>query len=220
MDNNTKNKNPVYWLVLLLAAIVFIGSFTSYISDKWMRHSELTCVISSVDGNRYCVRKTRANNKTTQQAADRIAVVTQKCLLLVNKLAEKHPEDIRAQRLKQRFDPTVMSEILPTDTHTAVTSNKGERVEFCLNRNAGVKHTEDTMIDDETLYFVALHELSHIAYTGEGHEVNYWNTFAWLLHEAEALNLYTPRDYSKTPRSYCGDRIAENPYYNNNHVTV
>ena len=80
--------------------------------------------------------------------------------------AHFHPEDERVQRLVQKFNPTKISETLPTSEFTAYSENKGEKLAFCLN-----KEKEGTqLIDLNTLTFVAIHELAHIMTESEGHK--------------------------------------------------
>ena len=61
----------------------------------------LKCIISDVDGEKYCVRE-RA--KLTL-AADLLANVTQKCKKLVLYCGKKHPDNEDVQRLMQKFNP-------------------------------------------------------------------------------------------------------------------
>lgn len=167
---------------------------------------DLKCVVSTVDGNKYCVR----DRKQVQQAADLLASVTEKCKKLVEYVGKTHPEDERAQRLVAGFNPKKIMETLPTSTYTAYSENKGEKLAFCLNVN---KKNNDNMIDEHTLCFVAIHELSHIATKSIGHKSEFWENFKWLLGEAKTAGLYEPADYKKAPREYCGMKIRDNPYY-------
>ena len=69
------------------------------------------------------------------------------------------------------------------------------------------------LIDLNTLTYVAIHELSHIASKSVGHNDEFWDNFKFLLIEAEKINIYTPVDYKKKPVKYCGSTIHDNPYY-------
>jgi hypothetical protein len=142
-------------------------------------------------------------------AADLLAEVTDRCRLLVIKLKEKHPNDERVIRLHKNFNPKKISETLPTSELTAYSENKGEKIAFCLNT------TKDgnKLIDKETLFFVACHELSHISTKSIGHKQEFWNNFKFILQEAKNFNLYIPVDYKKNPQTYCGMEIKDNPYY-------
>jgi hypothetical protein len=168
---------------------------------------QLKCVVSTVDGNQYCVRE-RAQ---LQEAADLLAKVTTKCKSLVTYMSEKHPDDDRTQRLVSNFNPKKIMETLPTSSYTAYSENKGEKIAFCLSPKK--KNGEDRLIDEHTLTFVAIHELSHVATKSVGHKTEFWENFKFLLENAKEANIHQPRDYSKEPKEYCSMDIRDNPYY-------
>lgn len=168
---------------------------------------QLKCVVSTVDGNEYCVRE-RAQ---LQDAADLLAKVTTKCKALVTYMNQKHPDDDRTQRLVSNFNPKKIMETLPTSSYTAYSENKGEKIAFCLSPKK--KNGEDRLIDEHTLTFVAIHELSHVATKSIGHKTEFWENFKFLLENAKEANIHQPRDYSKDPKEYCSMDIRDNPYY-------
>jgi hypothetical protein len=167
----------------------------------------LKCIISGKDGNKYCVR----DRDTTKlnEAADLLATVTKNCKDLVKYMGEKYPKDERVQRLVAGFNPTKISETLPTSELTAYSENKGEKIAFCLNKT---KHSSN-FIDINTLTFVAIHELSHITTVSVGHKQEFWQNFKFLLENAKAAGIYDPVDYKKSPENYCGMTINDSPYY-------
>jgi predicted metal-dependent hydrolase len=99
---------------------------------------------------------------------------------------------------------------LPTSEYTAYSENKGKKLAFCLNKE---KHNNNHLIDENTLMFVALHELSHIATESIGHNKEFWDNFKFLLKEAQDAGLYNMVDYSKENTEYCGMTITDNPYF-------
>jgi hypothetical protein len=187
---------------------VIIG-FVLLICLKVYSESELynlKCIISDVDGNRYCVR----DRVDTKEAADLLAKVTQKMKDLVKYMNEKHSDDPRVKRLVANFNPKKISETLPTSELTAYSENKGEKIAFCLNKT---KNSPNMLIDLNTLTFVAIHELSHITTTTIGHKQDFWQNFKYLIENAKDAGIYKPVDYKKNPESYCGMTITDNPYY-------
>jgi hypothetical protein len=165
----------------------------------------LKCIISDVDGERYCVRE----RSKMSQAADLLATVTTKCKELVAYCGKKFPDNEDVQRLVQKFNPTKISETLPTSEYTAYSENKGEKLAFCLNK----EKNGTQLIDINTLTFVAIHELSHIMTISEGHKQEFWQNFKFLLEQAKEANIYNPVDYKNNPEPYCGMEITDNPYY-------
>lgn len=167
---------------------------------------DLKCVVSTVDGNKYCVRERNQVDK----AADLLARVTGKMQDLVEYVKEKHPNNESVKRLVSGFNPQKIMETLPTSEFTAYSENKGEKLAFCLNKKKG---DNENMIDEHTLTFVAIHELSHIANKTIGHKSDFWENFKFLLENAKDAGIHEPADYKKTPKEYCGMRIRDNPYY-------
>lgn len=167
---------------------------------------ELKCIVSTVDGNKYCVR----DREKLQESADLLAKVTEKCRKLVKYLEEKHPDKQNVQRLVQGFNPKKIMETLPTSGYTAYSENKGEKVAFCLNKQ---KENNEVLIDEHTLTFVAIHELSHIATESIGHKSEFWENFKFLLENAKDAGIHNPKDYKASPTPFCGMTIHDNPYY-------
>lgn len=165
----------------------------------------LKCVISTVDGNKYCVR----DRQKVTEAADLLATVTNKCKELVKYVGEKYPEDPDVKRLVDGFNPKQISETLPTSELTAYSENKGEKIAFCLNKTKN----STTLIDLNTLTFVSIHELSHVMTKSVGHKQDFWQNFKFLLENAKEANIYQPVDYKKKPENYCGMTITDSPYY-------
>ena len=165
----------------------------------------LKCIISDVDGERYCVRE---REKLTM-AADLLAKVTQKCKELVLYCSKKHSDNEDIQRLVQKFNPTKITETLPTSEYTAYSENKGEKIAFCLEKQKG----KSKLIDLNTLTFVAIHEMAHVMSKSEGHNQEFWTNFKFLLENAKDAKIYNPVDYKNKPREYCGMKITDNPLY-------
>jgi hypothetical protein len=191
----------------ILGYLVIAGIFIACGYMYYKREGfELKCIVSTVDGNKYCVRE----REKLQEAADLLATVTEKCKNLVKYLDKKFPDKDNVRRLVNGFNPKKIMETLPTSGYTAYSENKGEKVAFCLNRTKG---GEDNLIDEHTLTFVAIHELSHIATESIGHKSEFWDNFKFLLENAKEAGLHDPKDYKKSPQNYCGMTIHDNPYY-------
>ena len=194
-----RNENIVFY--------IFVG-FILLISLKMYFESDaynLKCIIATADGNRYCVREREKIN----EAANLLANITNKCKQLVKYMNDTHPNDTRVKKLVAGFNPKTISETLPTSKLTAYSENKGEKIAFCLNTTK----EGDTLIDPNTLMFVAIHELSHIMTTSIGHKQEFWQNFKFLLENSKESNIYIPVDYKKKSTEYCGLTINDNPYY-------
>ena len=191
-------------LGFLLTGIVIIGCLYIYFDNYGA--FDLKCIVSTVDGNEYCVRE---RNKL-QEAADLLAKITEKCKQLVDYVYGKFPDQENVQRLHTNFNPKKVMETLPTSKFTAYSENKGEKIAFCLNKE---KQENEILIDESTLTFVAIHELSHVMTKSIGHKSEFWQNFKFLLEQAKEANIHNPIDYKAAPREYCGMKIHDNPYY-------
>ena len=191
--------NILGYALITLMLIVMLRIYKD--SDTWT----LKCIISNKDGNKYCVRERLKLNL----AADRLADVNIKMGKLVKVVAKKYPDKENIKRLVKGYNPKKIYETLPTSEYTAYSENKGEKLAFCLD----TEKQGGKLIDPNTLIFVALHELSHIATESIGHTPEFWNNFKFLLQEAENINIYSPVDYKNKPQRYCGMTITDNPYY-------
>jgi predicted metal-dependent hydrolase len=165
-------------------------------------------VKSSVDGNTYLVR----DMPDKQEAADLLARVRQRMQKLYNYLIATYPEKLQVKQLRQNFkpDPSRISESTPDAEHTSYSVNKGESVHLCLRQRQG---NNESLVKENVMTFVALHEMSHMITPTVGHGPDFWNNFGWLLKIAEDQGIYTYEDFSAHPVSYCGVKITDSPKY-------
>jgi hypothetical protein len=196
------NKVEIF-IYFVISGILFVGIYM-YLANR--DTLDLKCVISNVDGNKYCVR----DRKEINIAADLLAKTTEKCKNLVEYVFKKYPDKDNVLRLHDGFNPKQIMETLPTSEYTAYSENKGEKLAFCLNEK---KTDNNNLIDENTLMFVAIHELSHVATKSIGHKSEFWENFKFLLSEAKEAGIHNPVDYKKNPKEYCSMKISDNPYY-------
>lgn len=191
--------NIVIFLLLCVAIYVAYNYFTGSF--------QLKCVVSRVDGDVYCVRETAK----LQQSADLLAKVTEKCRQLVAYVQKKYKgkDNDFVEQLVSNFNPKKIMEALPTSEYTSYSENKGEKIAFCLNTEKG----GDTLIDEHTLTFVAIHELTHVGTKSFGHKSDFWQNFKFMLGEAKEAGIHEPRDYKKKPQKYCSMTIRDNPAF-------
>lgn len=189
-------------------AVVMVGLllFVAYKIYKESDIFQLKCVVSTVDGDKYCVRE-RSN---IQEASDLLAKTAIKMDKLVDYLKNTSPDDKRVKKLIKNFNSSKIVETLPTSEFTAYSENKGRKIAFCLNKK---KENNNNLIDENTLMFVAIHEMGHITTESIGHDKTFWDNFKFLLEEAVKAKLYIPIDYKKDKTEYCGMTISDNPYF-------
>jgi hypothetical protein len=170
-------------------------------------NTDMAHVKSTVDGHSYIVR----NLPDKQEAADRLARTRAKLLRLMTSLKQSYGDKPFVKTLLTNFDadPSRFSESSPDASYTSYTSNKGEKVFMCLRQRNGT----DDLVDENVITFVALHELAHCGTHEVGHTPLFWNNFAWVLKQAEELQIYQHTDFSAHPVEYCGIQITDQPTY-------
>jgi hypothetical protein len=150
--------------------------------------------------------------KDKQQAADLLAKVRARMKKLYVHLQSKFPDKPQVKRLLQRFEvnPDRILESTPDAEHTSYSVNKGEKVHLCLRQRQG---GDESLVNENVMVFVSLHEMAHMITDSIGHEPEFWNNFGWLLKEAEAIGAYQYQDFKAHPVRYCGTNITDQPRY-------
>ena len=168
----------------------------------------LVDVKSTIDGKIYRVRDMRDK----QEAADLLAKVRARMRLLYGHLETTFPDKPQVKRLLQRFEanPERLLESTPDAEHTSYSVNKGEKVHLCLRQRQGA---DESLVNENIMVFVSLHEMAHMITDSIGHEPEFWNNFGWLLREAEKINVYQYQDFKAHPVRYCGTNITDSPRY-------
>ena len=122
---------------------------------------------------------------------------------LARHLRAEAPGDARMARLARALEhnPPQLREVDPRASHVAYSEDKGRVIAVCF------RHA----LPYNDQYFVMLHELAHVANASWGHGEEFWDGFAALLGHAVRAGLYTRVDYARSPVSYCGERIDDQP---------
>ena len=191
-------------LIMSIAGAAY-GAF-NYKKSKY----EMALIKSEVDNNNYLVR----NMKDKLEAADRLARIRSKLLILMKHLQQDYEERPFVKQIVRNFDanPERFAESTPDAAYTSYSVNKGEKIFMCLRQ----RDENEDLVDENVLIFVALHEMSHIGTASIGHTKEFWNHFAWLLERAEAIKIYTYQNFAAHPVEYCGVHITDSPKYKDN----
>jgi hypothetical protein len=180
---------------ILILIIIFI-----YLLYQYHYYSNIETIVSKIDNRNYDVQI----KHDATEAADLIAKVREKLILLVNHMFKTFPSNPKVMRLKKNFNPDVLKEGIDNPSYTSYTVNKGEEIILCLR-------TDGKLVDINVLTFVCIHELSHIGNETVGHDDAFWEFFKELLIEAINIGIYIKYDYKKSPVKYCGMMITDSP---------
>jgi hypothetical protein len=169
----------------------------------------LVSIKSKVDNKEYLVR----DMPDKQEAADLMASIRIKMSNLKVHLESKYPDKPQVKQLIINFEanPNRFYESTPESDLTSYSVNKGESVHLCLRQR---EDTNESLVDENVIMFVSLHEMSHMITKTIGHGQDFWNNFAWILKEAETIGIYKSYDFKAQPVKYCGMSITDQPTYN------
>jgi predicted metal-dependent hydrolase len=187
------------FIIFIICFVLIISAFIYYEGEN----NEVEYIKSNIDNNLYLVRKMEDN----QDAANILATIRQKLTKLSNTCLTKYPKNESVIRLNEKFNPNNISETGKNSKYTSYSVNKGEKIVLCLRSKDG----KDTLIDENTLTFVSIHELAHIMTLSVGHSDEFWKNFKFLLEEAINLKLYTKENYETNPKKYCGITVTDTP---------
>jgi len=183
-------------LTILLVAMIVIFIYINFIRKS----INLDLVLSNINNQKYYVRKL----PDKQEAADKLATLSNNLLRLIDHTKNKNREGV--QQLSTNFNTDIITENIPGSMYTAYSVNKGDELSICIRD----KDTEK-FISDNTVNFVAIHELAHIMTNENGHTPKFWDNMKYLLEQANEIGIYDPIDYSQNPIMYCGQEINSTP---------
>lgn len=221
-------------VIVLVLVVAFVVGRRLVLGPDRFTIEQTREVVSRVDGMRYRVHE---GHTGPQRAADTLADLNGRVIDLMRFLrgrylrgadGELRPERREAvRRLLARYNPDNLAENSPKDPSgdTSYTLDKGAVVAICLReRERDPAARGDPRVNDihdlDTLTFVTLHEMTHIAIEDVDHPPRFWSAFRFILEEAEDAGVYTSPRYAQAPRQYCGVKIDYNPRYDPSNPTL
>jgi hypothetical protein len=176
-----------------------------------LTNPEMTFIKSDIDKRYYMVR----NLKDKQTASNILAYNREKILKLIkylndNKNTKYKDYRIYIDRLVDRVIDVNIVENNGVGRETSYSVNKGDELVLCLRSRTEI----NKLHDNNLLFYVILHELSHIAspvYEDEynNHGPIFKKIFNFLTRVAIELNLYKKIDFNVNSKEYCGIYITD-----------
>ena len=172
----------------------------------------LSYLKSTVNNKEYGIQDSFGN---TQIAADMLARLHDKIHEYAAALKKAYPNDERVARMWKRLNGIVIEEAPDETDSSTYTINKGESMAICLRpKDGNGKINGKDFHDENTMWFVMAHELSHVMSISEGHGSEFVENFRFILRTSHELGFYqNPVDYRISPITYCGVKVTNNPYY-------
>lgn len=171
-------------------------------------------VESTIDGKQYYVH---GGHEDMQNASNMFAELNKTTTDVIEYIHNKYKNSENPRRkevanlLIKRYDESHLRESSPLNSKrdTSFTINKGDIIAVCIRSG----QINNQIHDKNTVLFVVLHEITHIAITAYDHPDEFWEVFKFILLEAEEAKLYISPNYALDPREYCGIKINYNPRY-------
>ena len=187
-------------IILIIIIIISISIF------YWYYFKSMTFLQSPIDNNYYMIRD--LSDKTT--AVIMLSTIRLNILKLNNYLVKNKNDKYKEyktyiEQLDDRIKGVTIAESRESSASTSYSVNKGEELVFCLRS----KKEWNKFHNFNTIMYVALHEISHIACPEYGHGPLFKKIFAFITQVAIEINIYTQTDFNKTPEEYCGIYITE-----------
>lgn len=182
-------------LIILILGIIFV-----FILYQYHYYSKIENIVSSIDNRNYEVQI----KDDAQEAANLIAQIREKLIIITDHLIKSYPDDERSNRLRKNFKPDNIKEGIDNPNYTSYSVNKGEQIVLCLR-------SHNKLMDLNTMLFVVLHELAHICTLSIGHTTEFWDNFKWILEEAINIGIYKKQDFKLKNVDYCGMKITDSP---------
>lgn len=193
--------------LLFLIFIIFIIIIVFF----KVTNSNMTFIKSDIDNNFYMVR----NLEDKQTASNVIAYNRNKIIKFINHLNENKNTKYKdysdyINRLVDKITDLNIVENNGEGNFTSYSVNKGEELILCLRS----KIEKNIIHDNNLIFYVILHELSHIAspvyedeYNNHGPVFN--KIFSFLINTAIENNFYNKIDFSSKSIEYCGIYIND-----------
>jgi hypothetical protein len=186
-----------YTVIAIICIIVFYSYWQPFLNGNF------EYVKSSVDGNTYQVQKT----EDMEESADLLAKIVERLNLLVKHLEKAYPGDERTHMISMNYDPKSIVEGNDDPKYTSYSINKGEKIVLCLR----TRDKNNDLMDLNTMMFVVLHEIAHVATKSIGHTDEFWENFKWILEESINIGIYVKQDFERKHKLYCGIYITDSP---------
>jgi predicted metal-dependent hydrolase len=160
---------------------------------------------SNFDGRYYLVNKI---NNYKYKSSLLLSIIRHKMIQLTESIKITKNNEIYIKNIKHKIYNTIFTEnknIFPKSNITSYSLNKGDQIILCL-----YNYKTNKFYDLNTLIYVSIHELAHVANPTIGHDDSFYYILNILLNQAIYLKIYTFYNYEKLPTKYCGIVINSN----------
>jgi predicted metal-dependent hydrolase len=192
-----------FFFILICASVFYV-----YLENK---ASDVTYI--SLNKVEYLVRNLPDKEEAAlllSKIRDRLSRIVDNVCTDIDAKDNSKEHNSSLKRLKKNFKPNNITESSPGNKYTSYSINKGDKIVFCLRSKDG----ENTLVDINTMMFVAIHELAHLMTKSIGHTTEFWDNMRFLLKSGIKIKVYEKQDFNSIPVDYCGTKITDTPLNN------
>lgn len=203
-------------LIIFFACLITLFVLLICLGCGYVKWKDKTCVVeSSITGEFFTVQNNKNEpewvRKEVARRLSKLAMDMDKLIDHMNK--NSLPNKIVANRLYERWhrirsNPNGLRETGVGETSAAYTVNKGDQMRICVRD----ERSDNLFEDENTMYFVMIHELAHLMSKSYGHGNEFRKNFAYIAKLAVELGIYDYQDFQKNPMTYCGTDINNSAY--------
>lgn len=203
-------------LIVFIACLLTLFILIVCLSCGYVKWKDKTCEVKCPDSFETFVVQNNKNEPewVRKEVARRLGKLARDIDRLIDYMKKNNlPNELVAERLymrwkKIRSNPHGLRETGFGESSAAYTVNKGDQMRICVRDEKSDKLFED----ENTMYFVMLHELAHLMSKSYGHNLEFKNNFSYITKLAVDLHIYDYQDFQSNPTSYCGTDITNSAY--------
>ena len=194
-------------MILLPVYVIIVTVTLAYLIEQWRSGdifvdyvymspvSDVSDVSGTSSSRVYKIKKYPLSQQIT--ATNKLHQLYLHGLRLVKLLAKQYPQ------LPATYQAMEWKEGHNLGPYPAYTVNKGDTISICLRQPDG------QWVDNNTLMYVLIHELTHMVTHSYGHAREFWDNMNYIIEIASSNNLYRPVNYRLHPVKYCGMIIGK-----------
>lgn len=108
--------------------------------------------------------------------------------------------------IKNKLKKKIIIKEIPNKYKNYVSYLSNKTIYICLRKNINQFET-----NINALYFIIMHELSHIITKTQGHTKEFWDNYKLIINTATKYKLYKYKDYYNNPVKICNKLINSLP---------
>jgi len=195
-------------IIIILGILLIYYLLTTFNESLYIK--------SDIDNHFYSIQKGDGKTETfMKDSVNTLGEINIRITKLINHLVQNYSNDpdknYFIKKLKENYDPHILSEAAIDNRYTTYTIDK-HNMHICLRS----RDEYEKLYNINTLIYVIFHEIGHLCNYDKngnpiyGHGPEFMNIFKFLLEESIKIGIYKYEDYKSNPINYCGLVISNN----------